>query len=168
MRSTDKHTKHCLLVHLLWSLFATILSWWLLYSHMLQLYTYTCIIQIDAMNNDERLFFKKYTSHFICKVAKRLLKVLLSEGVGDWTELQYIDSHSYGHQRCVFLVLLGCSTGGLGAQPLRGIFSPTGLVSKTQSGVPTAPSVGGGFLYHILSLTPLISNSLTSCLHRVT
>ena len=26
---------------------------------------------------------------------------------------------------------------------------------------------GGGFVYHILSLTHLISNSLTSCLHRV-
>ena len=28
------------------------------------------------------------------------------EGVGDRTELQHIDPHSYGHQRCVFLVLL--------------------------------------------------------------
>ena len=38
------------------------------------------------------------------------------EGVGDRTELQHIDPHSYGHQCCVFLVLQGCSTGGLGAQ----------------------------------------------------
>ena len=38
------------------------------------------------------------------------------EGVGDRTELQYIDPHSYGNQRCVFLVLQGCSTGGPGAQ----------------------------------------------------
>ena len=30
--------------------------------------------------------------------------------------LQYIDPHSYGRQRCVFLVLQGCSTGGQGAQ----------------------------------------------------
>ena len=30
--------------------------------------------------------------------------------------LQYIDPHSYGHQRCVFLVLQCCSTGGPGAQ----------------------------------------------------
>ena len=37
------------------------------------------------------------------------------EGVGDRTELQHIDLHSYGHQRCVFLVLLSCSTGGPGA-----------------------------------------------------
>ena len=49
--------------------------------------------------------------------------------------LQYIDPHSYGHQRCVFLVLQGCSTGGPGAQ------------------------LSAGFLYHILSLTHLISNS---------
>ena len=38
------------------------------------------------------------------------------EGGGDRTELQYIDSYSYGRQRCVFLVLQGCSTGGPGAQ----------------------------------------------------
>ena len=30
--------------------------------------------------------------------------------------LQYIDPHSYGRQRCVFLILQGCSTGGPGAQ----------------------------------------------------
>ena len=43
---------------------------------------------------------------------------------------------SYGHQRCVFLVLQGCSTGGpgpsflLSAGFLYHILSPTGLVSK--------------------------------------
>ena len=36
------------------------------------------------------------------------------EGVGDWTELQHIDPHSYGHQR-FFPALQGCSTRGLGA-----------------------------------------------------
>ena len=39
------------------------------------------------------------------------------ERVGDRTELQHIDPHCYGHQR-FFPVLLGCSTEGLGAQPL--------------------------------------------------
>ena len=38
------------------------------------------------------------------------------EGVRDRTELQYIDPHSYSRQRCVFLVLQGCSTGSPGAQ----------------------------------------------------
>ena len=56
------------------------------------------------------------TSHFIVRVWKGLLKVLLWEGTGDRTELQYIDPHSYGRQCCVFLVLQGCSTGGPGAQ----------------------------------------------------
>ena len=58
------------------------------------------------------------------------------EGVGDRTELQYIDPHSYGHQRCVFLVFQGCSTGGPGHSFLLSagffyrILSPTGLVSE--------------------------------------
>ena len=80
------------------------------------------------------------------------------EGVGNRTELQHIDPHSYGHQR-FFPVLLGCSTGGLGAQPLwvlvfftasylQLVWSPT-----AQSGVPRAPSSGCCFLYSIISPT---------------
>ena len=65
---------------------------------------------------------KRYTSHFIWKVC-------VWEGVGDQTELQHIDPHSYGHQRCVFLVLQGCST-LLGVGFLYCHLSPTGLVSK--------------------------------------
>ena len=38
------------------------------------------------------------------------------EGVGDRTELQHTDPHSYGHQR-FFPVLLGCSTGGHSFNP---------------------------------------------------
>ena len=82
------------------------------------------------MNKDERrLLLKKYTSHFIWKV------LCVWEGVEDRTELQYIDPHSYGHQRWVFLVLQGCSAGDLGAHSagcsfLYRILSPTGLVSK--------------------------------------
>ena len=53
---------------------------------------------------------EKYTSHFIWK------GLCVWEGVGDRTEVKHIDPHSCGHQRCVFLVLQGCSTGGLGAQ----------------------------------------------------
>ena len=46
---------------------------------------------------------EKYTSHFIWKGSKGLLKVLLCERwVGDWTELQHIDSHSYGHNSISF------------------------------------------------------------------
>ena len=81
------------------------------------------------------------------------------EGVGDWTELQYIDPHSYGHQRCVFLVLQGCSTGGLGALSAGCGLSLPHLISnwfglQTPSGIPRAPSAGWW-----LSLPHLISNS---------
>ena len=80
------------------------------------------------------------------KIFLSIWKVCVWEGVGDRTELQYIDPHSYGHQRCVFLVLQDCSTGGLGAHstgcwlPLpqlvtnslisKLVWSPAGLVSK--------------------------------------
>ena len=74
----------------------------------MHIYTYICRIHTDAIIKMGEDFFKKYTFHFIWKIC-------VWEGVGDRTELQHIDPHSYGHQHCVFLVLQGCSTGGLGA-----------------------------------------------------
>ena len=96
----------------------------------------------------------------------------------------YIDPHSYDRQRCVFLVLEGCSTGGplcwvrdfstaschqqvskhhRGSRgPLRpGVaFLTTSyqqlLLTPTQSGAPRAPSAWCGFPYHILSITPTV------------
>ena len=93
-----------------------------------------------------------------CKGSKR---VLLWEGVGDRTELQYIDPHSYGRQRCVFLVLQVSSTGGPALCLMMAFFTASyhQLVSKTPSGVPRAPSAGCDFPYFILSPTSLISNS---------
>ena len=78
-------------------------------------------------NKDERKqFFRKiYLSLY--------WKGWVWEGVGDWTELQHTDPHSSGYHSLYFPVLLGCSTGGLGAQPLLGhvshssIFYPTAL-----------------------------------------
>ena len=49
----------------------------------------------------EDFFNKIFTSHFICKVWKGLLKVCVWEGAGDQTELKYFDPHSYGRQRCL-------------------------------------------------------------------
>ena len=95
--------------------------------------------------------------------------------------------------------LLNRGPGGMGAQPLLDMFSSLQVLTnwsgrQTPSGVTRAPSAGGGFPYHILSPTRLISNSirgpegpfcwvvafsttspptslvpnsLTSCLHRV-
>ena len=88
----------------------------MLYSHIIymQLHTYTCINTTTLWRRATQSFRKIYLSLY-WKGSKGLLKVLLWEGVGDRTELQHIDPRSYGHQCCVFLVLQGCSTRGLGA-----------------------------------------------------
>ena len=82
------------------------------------------------------------------------------EGVGDRTELQYIDPYSYGRQRCVFLVLQGCSTGGPGAQLSAECWlSLPHLVTNGSPkllGTPRAPSAWRGLPYHISSLTPTL------------
>ena len=67
------------------------------------IYIYSCIyMQKEPQRHNDKgrakTSLKKYTSHFICNVC-------VWEGVGDRIELQYIDPHSYGHHRCVFLVL---------------------------------------------------------------
>ena len=67
--------------------------------------------------------------------------------------------HSYGRQRCVFLVLQSCSTGGPGAHSAGWWLSLLHLISnfsgpQTPSGFPRAPSAGRGFPYHISSITP--------------
>ena len=120
----------------------------MLYSHHHdQLYKHICIWNHnDTIIKTSEDFFKKYTSHFIWKVRKGLLKVLLWEGVGERTELQHIDPQSDGHQRCVFLVLKVCSTGGLGAQ-----FSAECWFS----------------LPHLVFNLSGLQTRLTSCLHRV-
>ena len=108
-------------------------------------------------------FLKNVTSHFIVRVWKRLLRVLQWEGVGDRIELRYIDLHSYGRQRCVFLVLQGCSTGAPGAKLSAGwwlslLHLITNWSPKLHRGSrgPLRP----GFLYHILLATSLDPNSI--------
>ena len=68
----------------------------------------------------------------------------------------YWPPHSYGHQRCVFLVLQACSTGGPGAHSAECGLSLLHLVtngSPNSLGVPRAPSAGWW-----LSLPHLVSN----------
>ena len=136
-------------------------------------------------------FFKKNTSHFICKVACE--RELETE-----QRLQHIDLPSTsGIAVCRFrspgLLSLGPSLSG--TRYHSSIFSLTHLISNSQSGIPRAPYAGwwlslphlvsnlsdfqlnrrskrsllpgGGFPYHILPPTRLVSNSLTSCLYRV-
>ena len=124
------------------------------------LYTH---IQIHAEHNNTMkttsdASLEKYTSHFIWKGSKGW------EGVGDRTELQHIDPHSYGHERCAFLVLQGCSTRGLGAQLSAECWlSLPHLVTNFWSPKLTGGSwgsllLGGGFLYHIFAPTSGLQN----------
>ena len=67
-------------------------------------YADACRKHNDAMKTSGHRSLEKYTSHFIWKGSKELLKVLLCERwVGDWTELQHIDPPLlYGHNSVYF------------------------------------------------------------------
>ena len=77
----------------------------------------------DTMKTSDRVLRKIYTSHFIERVGKGYSRFYNERELETEQRLQHIDPHSYGHQRCVFLVLKGCSTGSLGAQLLLDMFS---------------------------------------------
>ena len=101
---------------------------------------------------------KIFTSHFIARVRKGLLKVCVWEGAGDRTELQYFDPHSYGRHVVSFL-FSWCPTGGLeshsaGWWPLLLHLISNFSGPQILSGFPRASSAGCGFPYHISSITP--------------
>ena len=73
----------------------------------------------DAVINDahrktqEDFFIKYFTSHFICNVSKKVTQSLRVRGSWRLNITEIFWPQSYGRQRCVFLVLHGCSTGAL-------------------------------------------------------
>ena len=80
------------------------------------------------------------------------------EGVGDGTELQHIDPHSYGHNSVSSLFSWAAQLGAwgptlLGAGSLNRILSPTDWspTATAQSGAWGPTLLGAGFLYRILS-----------------
>ena len=76
------------------------------------------------------------------------------EGVGGRTELQYIDPHSYGHQRCVSLILLMLKQRPRGPLCLLSLLHLISNFSGPQlNWGPQAPSAWRGFPYHISSIT---------------
>ena len=82
------------------------------------------------------------------------------KGVGDWTKTAtYWPPQPLRTSPCVVLVLLACSTGELGVQPLWDMFPFQHLVNlsdlQLNRGSRGPLLLGGGFLYHILSLTRL-------------
>ena len=85
----------------MWKIVSQVLP--VLYSHEHYTYTYTCRNIFNTIKMSGHSSLEKYTSHFIWKGSKGLLKVLLCERwVGDWTEQQHIDPHSYGHNSFSF------------------------------------------------------------------
>ena len=123
-----------------------------------QLYICICMQKHnDTMNTSRHSSLGKYIS----LGSKGLLKVLLCERwIGDWTELQHIDSHSYGHNSVSFLFSWAAQLGAsLGHGPHSSIFSPT---ATAQLGILRAPSAGCWF-----SLQHLISNWLELPVHWV-
>ena len=108
------------------------------------------------MKTSGHRYLEKYTSHFIWKGSKGLLKGLLCERwVGGWTKLQYIDPHSYGHNFVSFPFSWAAQPGAwgpasLGPVPHSSIFSPT---ATAQSGAWGPPLLGAGCLCRILSPT---------------
>ena len=100
------------------------------------------------------------------------------EGAGDWTELQHIDPHSYGHNSVSFPFSWAAQPGARGPSLSETWSSFQHLLSNCNCSIGglRAPSAGCWFsLPHLISNssdleltwspTGLISNSLTSCLH---
>ena len=83
-------------------------------------------------------------------------------------KLQYFDPHSYGRQRCVFLDLQSCSTGGPEAHSAGWSTTPYQqlLCTPTQSGVPSAFALVWLSLPHLVytSVRSLTATNLTSVL----
>ena len=106
------------------------------------------------IKDEQRLLYKNMYISFYCNVC-------VWEGVRDRTKTAIYWPHSYGHQRCVFLVLLMLNRRPGGSAfcwvlAFSTTFYLRRLWSLTQSEAPRAPSAWRGFSYHISSLTPTV------------
>ena len=129
---------------------------YMLYSHE-QLYIHICIHMQNrndyTIKTSEHSSLEKCTSNFIWKGSKGLRKVLPWEGVGDRTELQHIDPHSYGHNSVSFPFSWAAQQASLGHGPHSSI-SPTDLISDCSIRGPEGPLCWMLFFsYRILSPT---------------
>ena len=118
----------------------------------------------DAMKTSEDTSLEKYTSHFIWKVSKGLLKVLLFERwVGGWTELQHIDPHSYGHNTVSFPFSWAAQPGAWGPSLSGTCSSLQHLLSNWSEALNSNCSIGGpeGPLYWVLVLSTTSYHQLT-------
>ena len=109
----------------------------------------------------EDFFIKIYTSHFIARVRKGYSRFACEREKETKQKLQYFDLHSYGRQRCVFLVLLMFNRRPRG--PLCWVMaffiaSYQQLIWTPTHQGPKATSAWCSLLYYILSITPSDSN----------
>ena len=110
----------------------------------------------DAMKTREDTSLEKYTSHFIWKGSKGLLKVLLCERwVGDWTELQHIDPHSYGHNSVSFPFSWAAQPGARGPS-LSGTWSSFQHLPSNRLELPVHRVI---LLFYAHSIQPVDSQS---------
>ena len=138
------------------------------------IHIYIYWIHTDTMinrRNDKdagRLLRKIFTSHFIARVRKGLLKVCVR---GSWrpniTEIFW--PRSYGRQCCVFLVLHGCSTGALESTLLGAGFpyyiSSISVSNSTQLNCPPSVQFIGLILpsnSHVVIWTCLHASAISS------
>ena len=130
----------------------------------IHIYIYTCIYMQNKSqwHNDKGRAKASLSNMYLslyCKGSKRVIQDFTVRG--SWRPNR---TAIYGRQRCVFLALQGCSTGGPGAQlSVECWLSLPHLVtngSPKLKGPPKAPSAGSSFPYHILSATSLDSNSI--------
>ena len=118
----------------------------------------------DTINKQtqEDYFIKTCTSHFIARVRKGYSRFACESELKTEQKLQYFDFHSYGWQRCVFLVLLMLNRrpGGPALYWMMAFFTASYqqlLWSPNSIGVPEGPL---GRVW--LSLPHLVYNSVRS------
>ena len=106
----------------------------------------------DTIIKTQEVFFRKIcSSHFIARVEKGYSRFACERELEIEHNCNILTPYSYGRQRCVFLILQGCSTGGpgptlLGVDFLYCILSASSL--DPNSSGPQASSAWCGFPYH--------------------
>ena len=123
-----------------------------------------------TIKTQKDFFINILTSHFIVRFEKSYPRFACEKELETEQKLQYFDSHSYGHQRCVFLVLLMLNRRPRGPLCWVMAFFTTSyqqlLWISTHQG-PKAPSAWCGFPYHNSSITPTPARTGTGTLTSV-
>ena len=128
-------------------------------------YTYACRIITTQWRRATQFFRKIYLSLY--------WKGCVWEGVGDRTELQHIDPHSYGHNSVSFPFSWAAQPGAWGpslsgtCSSFHNLLSNWSEVLNSNCSIEGSwgpPLLGAGFLYRILS--PTDSNFLSPGLYK--